>query len=202
MKDERTHTRRFLTATALATFVLAGCSDSVGPKVATIEVTSDINSVVATGRSAQLTAVAKTHSGTAVSATFAWTSSNPSVATVSTSGLVLGVAAGNATISAAAGEGKGNLAMRVAAADLVGIRALLADPLRPHLVSRLSIARSSVEGALATADQAVTSGNIIALNESLTGVANQARAAANADDRALLGTLVLLTDFAIRLLHL
>jgi len=199
--NRRRH-RRLRTAATLAALALAGCRDSVGPEVATIEVTSDVNTIIAAGGNAHLTALARTQSGRAVTATFTWTSSNPTVATVSSSGLVQGVAAGNATISAAAGGSTGSLALHVVAADLDAIRVLLTDPLRPHLVTRLISARNSVEAALATADQSVTSGNIVALNQSLSAVANQASAATNPDDRALLATLALLTDFAIRLLHL
>jgi hypothetical protein len=170
--------------------------------VATIAVTSDINTIVAVGRSAQLTAVARAQSGGMVDATFRWTSSNPAVAAVSTGGLVQGVAVGNATISAEADGKSGSLSLRVVGADLGTISLLLADPVRSYLVGRLPTTRNAVESALATADQALISGNIVTLNASLTAVADQARVAAAADDRAILATLALLTDFAIRLLHL
>ena len=174
----------------------------MGPQVATIVVTADIDTILATGRAAQLTAVAKSQSGRVVNATFTWTSSDPAIATVSATGLVQGVTAGRATITAEATGMTGSRVLRVVAADLDAVRTVLADPLRPHLVSRLLTARGSVEGALAKADQAVATGNIVALNQSLSTVAVEASAATDADDRPLLGTLVLLTDFAIRLLHL
>lgn len=203
LADAAAGSRWFRTAVALAALALATCKDSVGPtKVASIVVTSNIDSIIATGHSAQFTAVARDQSGSVVNAAFAWTSSNPPVATVSTGGVVQGLTAGNATITAEADGRTGRLVVHVVAADLHAVRALLADPLRPYLVSRLSTTRNSIESALSTADQAVTSGNIAALNQSLTVVANQVSAATVADDRALLGTLVLLTNFAIRLLHL
>lgn len=190
-------------AAVVAVLALAACNDSVGPpRVATVMVTSDINDIIPTGRGARLTAVAKAASGDAVSVTFTWTSSNPAVATVSTNGTVQGVTAGVATVTAEADGKTGNLALRVVAAELNAVRAVLADPLRRHLVSHLLTTRGAVEGALATADQAVTSGDIVTLNQSLSAVATEASAATNPNDRALLGTLVLLTDFAIRLLHL
>lgn len=202
-RSKRRLGRRVSAAAWLVALPLVGCGDGVGPpKVTTIVVTSDIDTIIAVERSAQLTAVAKTESGDSVSAQFAWSSSNPTVATVNTTGLVQGVNAGSSTITAEADGKAGSLALRVVAADFNAIRAVLNDPLRPHLTSRLSTRRSSVESALTTADAAVASGNIAVLNHSLTLVATEASAATVADDRALLSTLVLLTNFAIRLVHL
>lgn len=194
-----------MAVTALAALGLAACDSSgatAPPEIATIEVTSPINTTIAVGRDAQLTAVARDAQGRELSPTFTWSSTNTAVATVSQAGLVGGVAAGNAVITAEA-EGKaGSLAMRVVDADLSALASILTDPLRTHLTARLTSARTAVEAALTAADQALAAGNLIALNDALLEVRAQAGSATSADDRAILATLVLLTDFAVELLDL
>lgn len=205
MQDDWPWPRLCRIVAALAALGLAGC-DSTGigdvPRIAFVEVTSPINTIIAVGRDAQLTAVARDDQGNVVVREFTWLSSNEAVATVSTTGLVRGIASGNVTITAQAEGGSGSLPMRIVSADLSAISDILTDPLRPHLVTRLSSARSAVESALTACDQALTAGNIVLVNETLTAIRAQASSATGPEDRALLATLVLMTDSAIRLLHL
>lgn len=181
------------TATAALAGVLAlgGCGDSgTGPEpVTAVVVTSPIEGVMALGRTVQLEAAARDGSGgTVPGQAFTWASSDGSVATVSGSGVVHGVAAGTATISASTDEVTGRLSMRVVAADLQTIAALLDDAYTQRLASFLQPATGdAVTAALADCGSALDTGYILQLDDCLQQL--QAEAATDPTDRALLAVL-------------
>lgn len=200
-------TRWYVDAVALlATLVIAAaCGDdpTVPPQIASIELSSPVDTILVKGGGASLTAEARTAAGAPVEALFTWASSDPTVASVSDDGAVQAIAAGTATITAAAEEILGQLSLRVVDADVLGITGLLGDPLRPHLVTPLqSVTRTQVQSSFTSATQALAAGNVVAFLAALEEVATEADAATHADDRALLATLKLITEHAIRLLNL
>lgn len=178
------------------------CGDTTqSPPISSIEITSPIDSVIAVGRSAQLSAVARGPNGNAVSASFTWTSSNESVAIVGGAGFVTAQAVGTTTISATAETVSGNYRMRAVAADLGTISALLSDAYFVSLVGALDQATAAeLNGFLTACSNGIASGNVLAvatcLNDSI------ATSAANGNDTALLGMLDLFFGHSIRLLQL
>ena len=199
--------RRFIGVALLASalIVAAACGDdpTTPPQIADIELVSPVDTILVNGGTTTLTAVAKTAAGAPVQAEFTWASSHPTVVSVSENGAVQALAAGTATITATSAEKVGQLRLRVVNADVIGITALVADPLRAHLVTPLqSATRTRVQGHFVSAGQALAAGNVVALLAAFDGVAAEADAATHADDRALLATLRLLTAHAVRLLNL
>ncbi|UCF19970.1 MAG: Ig-like domain-containing protein [Gemmatimonadota bacterium] len=181
-----------------------GITPPIPSTVAEVEVTSPIGSAMALGRTVQLSAVAKDRNDNPVTGVqFSWQSSNTAVATVSGSGLVTGVAAGNATVTATAEGVSGNLGMRVVAADLGGISAVLNDPFAVALVSNLTgTAQANMQATLGECSSGTSSGNLEAIQNCLDSAQSQVGAATDPDDKALLAVFALFLGQAERLLNL
>jgi len=176
--------------------------DGGTPTVASVDVTSAIDTVIAVGRSAQLTAAARASDGSAVpGATFTWTSSNTAIASINGAGLVSALSAGRSVFSAASDGAIGSLALRAVEADLDGslttINDAFATALRAGLSSTAGSALGSTVGACASA---VGDGNVLAVDACLTQAAAQTGSSAN--DTALLAVHDLFTAHAQRLLNL
>lgn len=173
-----------------------------GPTVSAIVVTSPIvDTVMAVGRTAQLSANATDSGGNPVTVTFTWTSTNTSTANVSANGLVSAGAAGTTTIRAAAGGATGTLAMRAVNADLLGIASTLTDTFVPALLAGVGASTAStVSGFIATCASNGTSGNVLAVNACLTNALNVS--GVTGTDTALLGVLALFLEQAQRQLQL
>jgi len=181
-----------------------GCgSDSTAPAaVSSVEVTSPIGNRMAVGRTAQLTATARTADGHSVSASFTWSSSAPGVAQVNTSGLASGLVPGDATISAEADGVRGSVAMAVISADLDAIAPVLNDPFTTALVANLTSAvRARVETALAQCKNGAAQGNFATIESCLIDARAEVNGAADPTDRALLATLALFFDHVEGLLN-
>jgi len=171
------------------------------PTIATIDVTSPIDSLLAVGRTTQLTAAALDATGATVSATFTWSSTDPAAATVSASGLVSGVAAGATTIRAVSGSVTGSTPFRAVDADLPGVAAVLGDSFAAGLVGALSGAtNTSVAGFLSGCSNSLTTGHIGNVEQCLDAIAGASGADEN--DTALLAVLKLFVDFARTQLNL
>jgi hypothetical protein len=171
------------------------------PTIATIGVVSPIDSLLAVGRTTQLTATARDDTGAPVTATITWSSTNPAAATVSTSGLVTGVGPGATTIRAVSGSVTGAAPFRAVDADLPGLAAVLGDSFAAGLVGALSgAARTSVSGFLTNCSSSVTAGHIGNVEQCLDAIA--AATGADANDTAVLAVLKLFVDFARTQLNL
>jgi hypothetical protein len=180
---------------------LTGCGETVeppGPTVASVDVVSPIDTVVAQGKAVQLTATARDAAGdTVAGAAFSWTSSAPATASVSATGLVTGLAAGATEITAEAAGVQGQLRMRVVVADLAGIGTVLTDP----FMARCLTAATGAEGTLVHSliDSAVTEadqGYLLALRRHLASARTAAGTATAANDRALLAVVDLMLGVA------
>ena len=94
--------RRTMLFTIGLSLLPAGCGDSTGPSIATLEISPASATLVAIGGTVQFTAVPRDVAGNLIpSGGFVWLSSNVQVATVNEArGLATAVANGNASISA------------------------------------------------------------------------------------------------------
>jgi uncharacterized protein YjdB len=200
-----------IAAASLAAVAISGCGDDgpTGPSPPSqIEVSSPIGSLMALGRTVQLSATARDNQGNVVTGVqVSWGSSNEAVARVSTTGLVESVAEGNVTVTATAaaavGTVSGTLQLRVVAADLDGIGATLSDPFTQALVSHMTDAtQASMQAALAGCSDGVSTGSLEAIQECLASAESQVGAATEPDDQALGAVLVLFLDHAEQLLNL
>lgn len=195
-----------LLAATLAAGLGFGCgNDSTGPEpeptVQSIIITSSIDTLLAVGRSAVLSAEARDASGGVVSATFTWSSNDTSVLTIRSSGQAYGVNAGTTTVKATANGVAGTLRMRVVRADLTKIHAALSDPYVSALIAQLENNRTVVQAAWSSSIDACGTGHLVQLSTDLGAISAQATSAA-AHDRAVLGTLMLFVDHVTRLLNL
>ncbi len=181
-----------------------GITPPIPSTVVEVEVTSPIGTLMALGRTVQLSAVAKDRNDNPVTnVQFTWESSNTAAATVSSGGLVTGVAEGNATITATTQDVSGTAGIRVVAADLGGISGLLADPFAVALVSNLTAdAQTSMQTTLSGCSSGTSSGNLEAIRDCLNAAQSQVGAATDPDDRALLAVFALFLSQAERLLNL
>jgi hypothetical protein len=184
---------------------LLGCGETPAgpPAVATVAVTSAIDSLLAVDRTAQLTAAVIDVNGDLMSdAMVTWTSSNSGVAIVNAEGLITGLAAGPVTITATSDGTSGNLAMRVVAADLAGITALLTDPYLPALVAALDpAARASLTGILADLGDATSQGHLSAMRQGLADAETIAAGSGSATTNVLFAVVRLYIVHAVRLLN-
>ena len=186
--------RRLVAAAITALWWAVACADSPTspdpdpePQIASIVVSSPIDTVLAVGGATNLAAAATASDGRPIQGSFEWRSSDEGVVTVSTSGRLTGVAVGSAVITALSGGKSGQLRIRVVDADLASIKALIDDPLRGHLTNGLSAdVRAAVQSALGQANTAATSGHVIALRDACLAVGSAADAANDPTDRALL----------------
>jgi Bacterial Ig-like domain (group 2) len=174
------------------------------PTVAAVVVTSSIGPLIATGKTAQLSAAATDPAGAAVTGlTVAWQTSDSTVATVNAAGTVAALAAGQTTITASAGGKSGTIALTVADADLAGIAMSVGDPVVPALVGDLSsAAAAAASGALADCTDGAQSGNLTGIQHCIATVRAAAQSAAGADDAVLLAALSIIVDHVERLLNL
>lgn len=180
-----------------------GCpgGDDGGASIASIDVASPIDTVMAVDRTVQMTAMATDGSGSTLSTTFTWTSTDETTATVDGSGLVSALAVGTTDIEASASGVTGLLTMRAVDADLDGISALLGDPFLASMTGALDAGtRSTVEAHLSICETNVTSGNILAIQDCLTDAL--ATTGIDGTDTALLGVLALYFEQADRHLGL
>lgn len=144
-----------------------GCGPA-GPTVSAITVAAIIDTVMAVGRTTQLSATATDADGREVSTSFEWSSSSTSVATVNGGGTVSAVGVGSASIEASAESEVGQWSVRVVDADLDGVAALLADPFAEALIGSLDVAsESSIEELTADCDAGLGSGDVLAIRTCL-----------------------------------
>lgn len=206
----------FVTALAIASCSKGGevpcdptdplCDDgngNGGASIASIDVSSPIDTVMAVGRTAQMDATATDTDGATVSPdpTFTWSSTNTSVATVSSSGLVSAAAAGTTDIEASADGVTGSLTMRAVNANLDAISTLLGDAYLTSMVAGLnSTPESTISGLLSTCSTNVDSGNILAIRDCLADAL--ATTGVDGTDTALLAVLALYFEQADRHLAL
>lgn len=138
-----------------------GCGPGT-PTVATIEVSAPIDSVMAVGRTTQLSAAAADASGSPVSVSFTWSSTVTSVASVSGSGLVTAAGEGSASVEAQADGVVGSWPVRVVDADLDGTTALLSDPFAAALIESLDTTSASAVSQFVTAcEGAIAQGDVL-----------------------------------------
>lgn len=172
-----------------------------GASIASIDVSSAVDTVMAVGRTAQMSATATDTDGNTANPTFAWGSTNTSVATVSGSGLVSADAAGTTDIEASADGVTGSLTIRAVDADLDAISTLLGDAYLTSMVAGLdATTESTVSGHLSTCSTHVDSGNILAIRDCLADALGTT--GANGTDTALLAVLALYFEQADRHLGL
>jgi len=164
--------------------------------VASVEVMSPIDSLVALGRSDQLVATVRNSAGSAVSeARVSWGTSDPAVAGVSATGLVTAVGTGTATITATVLDASGSLRLRVVAADLAAVSTLAQDAFAGSLVAGLSSAeRPAAQAAYAGCASGAIAGNVVAGRNCVAAVRIRAASSTDQTDRALLAVLVLYAD--------
>lgn len=196
----------------LAALSATGCGDGAtelqdeptGPQVATVEVTSPVDTLLVLGHTVQMSASAQDATGATISGVqFSWTSSNPQVAAVSSTGVVTAASTGSATITATAGTVDGILGVRVVATDLPAISALLDDPFAHGLVDNLtSGTRLPVQDALDRCASGTEAGNVVTIIECVEAVRGETGSAAEATNRALLTILVFYMEAIERLLNL
>lgn len=198
-------------AAVLGILTLAGCGEggtepdpgpTPEPSVATVEVTSPIDTLLAVGWGATFEATARDAAGVPLDVAFTWSSSAPGVAGVDQSGAVTPTAAGPAVISATAGGVTGEARIQVLAADMAGASAIMGDPLIGHLEAGLGGSGDAVRSALAACESGMTTGNLVAVGGCLAALRGAAADSDQPDDRVLLAVLLLLSEHAARLLDL
>lgn len=194
----------------------AACGDKPGPveptqneptpdnSVASVAVSSPIDTLLAVSRTVQLAAAVLDAQGQAVAGkTVNWSSSDDQVATVSTAGVVTGVAAGSVTITATVDSKSGSLRMSVRAADLEGLLALVDDALVWHLLANANKATAAeVRDALVACTAAVAQGHLVAVARCLREARERGAEATSPDDVVIFAVLGLFLDHAERLLNL
>jgi hypothetical protein len=191
--------RRLAAAAVLTAAAAPGCGDSPTEMtvVASVALTSAVDTILADGRTSQVTAVARDADGDSVAApTFNWSSSNPAVISVTARGAVTAEGAGTARITAGV-EGSdvaGSINLRVVNADLTAVGTLAGDPYGAVLVNGLSAAaRPGAESARSRVAAGAGDGNVVAILSGVSDLRDQA-AAATDGDRVLLTVLVLYAD--------
>lgn len=182
-------------AAAVLAVLVAACGGD-GPAEpatpSTVVVTSPIGAVMATDRSVQLDAEAQDAGGQVLTGqSFTWSAGDPAVAVVSGSGTVQGVAAGTTAITASTDGVSGSLEMRVVAADLAAVGALLDDAFAARLLDGLTTdVRTRAESTWAECGTALDAGHILALSDCFTAVRDES--ATEGGDRARLAVLAIL----------
>ena len=210
----------FILAPLTAILVLASCKGAEqvcnptdplcgggggGATVATVTITSPVDSVIALSRTATMTAVARDASSNPVTVTFNWTSNTVATATVNaTTGLVSPVAVGSTTIQAAQSNNAvtGSHPLRVVNANLPAVTALVTDSLAVTMRRALTATpQAAVVSGLATCSGHVTTGHVRALDTCLTSL-KSVSGGTNGTDNALLNVLDLFFEHARRQLQL
>lgn len=167
-----------------------------GQAIVSIELASPVDTLLAVGRSALLSAAARNAAGQAVPGTaFIWRSSNPAVVSVDAAGTVLATAPGVALVTAEAVGVTGTLRLRVANAQLTSIGALAGDAFLAALVQGLRPAtRSRVTPMVTGLTTAAQQGNLASLLANVTLLRAELSGASDPTDRAVLATIVLFAD--------
>ena len=175
-----------------------GNGGTQGPQASSVTVSSPLDSILARGGDAQLSAlVVDTDGGTVAGATLEWSSSDTDVLTVTSAGIVTARDAGTATVTAAVtgSSVSGTLRFRVVEADLATVVAITADPLGNALTDALTGAESpSAQEAWTDCGAAAATGHIVDLLECAAFVRERAASAADPTDRRVLAALALLAD--------
>lgn len=181
-----------------ATGLSWACSESptTAVTVAKVEVSSPLGALLDVGSSTALSATAEDPSGHALpGAALAWSSSDPTVAAIDDVGFLRALTSGEATITVGADGVSGRLTVRVVEADRAAITAFATDA---FLVSLLGAATADVESRLQSATagctDGATTGNLEEVQECVAAIEQEAAAASDATDRALLAALVLFFD--------
>lgn len=175
---------------ALATLACGG--ESTGPEgPASVSVTSPIDTVLAVGGTAQLSATARDADGGVLAGqTFTWQTSSPSVIQVGTRGLATAQSTGTATITATASGVSGTLRLRVVAADLPQVGTLAGDAFAQALVGASpSNAQATWSSCVASAEE----GNVLAVQACVDDIRALA-GSATGNERALLAVLTLFAE--------
>jgi hypothetical protein len=182
-----------------------GC-DPVDPAcaaspVASVSVTSPVDSILAVGATTRLEAVARAAGGAAVDVPVQWNSSNLSVATVSGTGLVSAITAGAVTITASAGDVSTPHAMRAVEARLADVAVVLGDPALSGWTEALTAGVSStLSGVVDDCQAALVAAHVLGVEACLDTAASLD--GANGTDDALLAVSALFFDYARGLLDL
>ncbi|MDH3205366.1 MAG: Ig-like domain-containing protein [Gemmatimonadota bacterium] len=177
------------------------CGGGGTPTIATITVTSPVDTVMAVGRTVQMSAAAMSSTGSPVSATFVWNSTSTGVGTVNANGLVMAQGTGTTNVQAMAGGQTGSIQMRAVDADLPAVTQTLTDAYRDALAAALSgTPASTLSGLMTTCASHLTSGHVRSLNTCLVNALNLSGTDGN--DEALLGVLDLFFAHAQRQLQL
>lgn len=167
------------------------------PTVATVQVTSPIDTILDVGVTAQLTAAARNQAGNPVSAQFTWQTSNATVLAVTATGSVTAQGVGTATLTATA-QGSavsGTIRLRVVQADLPAVGVLAGDAFGSVLVAAVSAPkRPAVQTAWGACATGASSGNIVAIKRCVDNVGAEAASATDPTDRALLAVLTLFVN--------
>ena len=140
-----------------------------GPTVSAITVTSAIDTLIALGHSAQMSASVTDATGNPISGvTITWATSDPAVATVSSSGVVTPVAPGPVDIIAGAGGVTGRIRLRMIDADLTTIEDLAGDAYVLRLVSSIDDeASAALVAELAAISSGLTAGNCVVVYQAV-----------------------------------
>lgn len=172
--------------------------------IASVTVSSEVDTVMAVGRTAQLRAVARNASGDSLAASFNWTSNHAAAATVNAaSGVVTAVAADTFRIRATPNTGSvvGELKMRAVAADLAAVQSIMGDALVTSIRNALSATpQAALTALMGQCGAHRVSGNILALNACLGSII--ALTGSSATDAQLLAVLDLFALQARRRLQL
>lgn len=194
----------FILFVVLSTLIGCGGEDGLSepPPVASVTVTSPIDDVMAVDRSVQLEAAALDASGNVLSGpSFTWDSSEEAVVGVDAAGLVQGLSSGTSTITATADGVSGSLDMKVVAAELQKISALLEDAYTDQLAGSLSAEfRINTGIPLQDCSDALDVGHIVDLQECLQQI--QAVSGTDPTDQALLAVLGVIAERAELFLNL
>jgi len=182
----------------VVTGALSACKDSPTPPVVVtqVEVSSPLGPLLDVGTSTTLSAKAEDRAGHAVAgAAFTWSSSGPSVASVDGVGLLRALTIGDAAITAATDGVNGHLDVRVVEADRDAIGALSADALLAPMLAKTSAdARGRLQAAIAECADGATVGHLEHVQECVAAIRQEAAAATDPTDRALLAALLLVFD--------
>lgn len=177
-----------------------GCNQT-DPTVSAVSVEAEIDTVMAVGRTTQLSATATDRDDNPISTSFTWSSSSTSVATVDADGTVSAVGPGSASIEASANGEAGTWQLTVVDADLTGVADLLQDPFVEALIQSLDTEPgSSLSDLLTRCEVDLDSGDVLAIRACLTGAADVE--SSNATNDPALAVLDLVFQESLRKLRL
>ena len=184
-------------------FTIACDGAFVGPEppvIATLEISSAVDTLLDVGAASVLTAVPRDAAGQVMPTApeLTWSSSDVDVATVdAATGEVTSLSPGTVTMTATAGDATGALRLVVIDADTEGLAEAAAEPYASGLVEALA---GPGAGEAAAAWAALAEGDlagVVSAMEVLEGLA----AEATDHDQAVLGVLLLYVDHMYELLN-